>query len=78
VRGPWARRIGLDPVPADRRVGHLIGLRSNIAFPASLGAQLAAAGVYVSLRGTAIRVSPHLYNTREECERLLEVLARVL
>lgn len=73
-----ARRIGLNPVPSDRRVGHLIGLRSSAAFPADLSKQLTDAGVYVSLRGSAIRVSPHLYNTREECDRLFAVLARVL
>lgn len=73
-----ARRIGLDPVPSERRVGHLIGLRSNAALPSDMGKTLAAAGVYVSQRGNAIRVSPHLYNTREECDRLFEVLARVL
>jgi selenocysteine lyase/cysteine desulfurase len=73
-----ARRTGLDPVPGDRRVGHLIGLRSSAAFPADLSRRLTDAGVYVSLRGSAIRVSPHLYNTREECDRLFEVLARVL
>lgn len=73
-----ARRIGLDPVPGAHRVGHLIGLRSNAALPPDLSKQLAAEGVYVSLRGNAIRVSPHVYNTREECARLFEVLAGVL
>lgn len=73
-----ARRIGLDPVPDARRVGHLIGLRSPTALPPDLSKQLEAEGVFVSLRGNAIRVSPHLYNTREECDRLFQGLARVL
>lgn len=73
-----ARRIGLDPIPAERRVSHLIGLRSSAPLPSDLSKQLAAAGVYVSLRGTAVRVSPHLYNTREECDRLFDVLAQSL
>lgn len=73
-----ARRLGLDPVPSARRVGHLIGLRSSTGFPADLGTRLAAEGVYVSLRGNSIRVSPHLYNTREDCDRLFAALAQML
>ena len=73
-----ARRIGLDPVPGERRVGHMIGLRSNKSIPADLGKRLAAEGIYVSQRGNSIRVSPHLYNTREECDRLIVALARIL
>ena len=73
-----ARRIGLDPVPGERRVGHLIGLRSQAPFPDDLGKRLAAENIYVSQRGNSIRVSPHLYNTREECDRLFAALARIL
>lgn len=73
-----ARHIGLEPVPSERRVGHLIGLRSRGEVPADLGRQLAAEGVFVSQRGNAIRVSPHLYNTREECNKLFAALAQLL
>lgn len=73
-----ARQVGLEAVPGERCVGHLIGLRSSTPIPSDLGKRLAAEGVYVSQRGNAIRVSPHLYNTREECDRLFELLARVL
>ncbi len=73
-----ARHVGLDPVPSERRAGHLIGLRSNAALPPDLGKQLAAEGIYVSFRGNAIRVSPHLYNTHEEVDRLFQVLAKAL
>src|SRR5262249_5215412 len=72
-----ATRLGLAAVPTERRVGHLIGLRSP-AFPADLAARLAAAGVYVSLRGNSIRVSPHLYNTPEDVDRLFDVLAAAM
>jgi len=41
---------------------------------AQLAQQLEAAGVIVSLRGGAIRVSPHFYNTEADLERLLAVL----
>ena len=42
------------------------------ALPADLPARLSSAGVYVSVRGTAIRVSPHLYNTQEDVDRIRE------
>lgn len=73
-----ARKLGLDVAPSERRAGHLIGLRSNAPLPPDLAARLAAAGVYVSLRGTAIRVSPHLYNTTEDVDRLFQVLTQAL
>jgi len=73
-----AERLGLAPVPAARRVAHLIGLRAAAPLPANLPERLAAAGVYVSVRGNAIRVSPHVYNTAEDVARLCAVLAAAL
>jgi cysteine desulfurase/selenocysteine lyase len=40
-------------------------------------ASLAAAGVTCALREGAIRVAPHLYNTRSEVERLVELLGEI-
>lgn len=73
-----ARKLGFDVAPSERRAGHMIGLRSRTPLPPDLAGRLAAAGVFVSLRGTAIRVSPHLYNTSEDIDRLFEVLAQAL
>ena len=39
---------------------------------------LAAAGVFVSVRGDAVRVSPHVYNVAADVDRLLEVLAEAV
>jgi selenocysteine lyase/cysteine desulfurase len=73
-----ARDAGLQPAPAAHRVSHIIGLRSSSPLPADLPARLAAANVYVSMRGQSIRVSPHLYNTAEDVERLFAALATAL
>jgi selenocysteine lyase/cysteine desulfurase len=73
-----ARRLGLEPVPAERRADHMLGIRSPCPLPADLLAQLAAAQIYVSVRGQSIRVSPHVYNTVEDVRRFIEVLAEVL
>lgn len=36
--------------------------------------RLREAGVDIALRQSALRISPHLYNTPEDVDRLLEVL----
>ena len=43
--------------------------------PKGLMHQCRAAGVVVNVRGGRLRVSPHAYNTPEEIDRLVEVLA---
>jgi selenocysteine lyase/cysteine desulfurase len=73
-----ARWLGLDPVPAERRVDHMLGIRSPRSLPPDLMARLAAAQAYVSVRGQSIRVSPHVYNTAEDVRRFLAVLAEVV
>lgn len=67
--------MGLAPVPAGLRAAHLMGVRFPGGVPAGLADRLAAAGVYVSVRGDSVRVAPHVYNTEADVDRLLEVLA---
>lgn len=65
---------GYAVAPAALRGPHLLGLRKPGGVPSDLGARLAAAGVHVSLRGDSIRVSPHVYNTSDDVNRLLSAL----
>ena len=71
---PW----GFEAAPAHLRAGHFLGLRWPGAMPPSLLAQLAAAQVHVSIRGSAVRITPHLYNHEGDVARLLEVLEAAL
>lgn len=73
-----AQPLGLTAVAPDRRAGHYLGLRSAAPLPSGLVQSLAAQQVYVSVRGPALRVTPHLYNDTEDVDRLLEVLRRLL
>lgn len=73
-----AEPLGLHAVPRARRAGHYLGLRSATPLPAGLVQHLAAERIYVSVRGQALRVTPHLYNTAEDGERLVAVLREVL
>lgn len=70
--------LGLDSVPARLRAGHYLGLRFRGGVPADLPGKLAAANVFVSVRGKAMRVTPHVYNTDEDVERLFTVLKTTL
>ncbi|HEX2182576.1 MAG TPA: aminotransferase class V-fold PLP-dependent enzyme [Rubrobacteraceae bacterium] len=70
-----ARERGIEAVPKEARARHMIGLKLGTAAPQDLAARLAAQGVYVSVRGESVRVSPHLYNTERDVERLFAALA---
>lgn len=73
-----AEELGLGSVAADRRAPHYLGLRFQGPVPADLPARLAEAKVFVSVRGSAMRVTPHVYNTDEDVERLFAVLKAAL
>ena len=58
------------------RAPHLFGIRMRADVELrTLKRRLDEAGVAASLRGTALRVSPHVYNDRSDLGALLEVLA---
>lgn len=69
-----AEALGWEVAPAARRARHMIGLRRSGGIPEKLPSLLREANVHVSVRGSSIRVSPHVYNTRRDVARLLEVL----
>lgn len=70
--------LGLQAVPDGLRAGHYLGLRSAGGLPPGLGAQLSAQGIWVSLRGDALRITPHLYNDRYDIDRLVGALSPLL
>jgi len=69
-----ATALGLATLPAGRRMGHMIGIRFPGGVPRPLVDRLERERVYVSVRGDAIRVAPHLYNDEADVERLLVIL----
>lgn len=73
-----ATRLGCEVAPAHLRADHMIGLRFSKGVPANLSARLAQANVFVSLRGVSLRVSPHVYNTPEDIQRFIKVLAEAV
>jgi selenocysteine lyase/cysteine desulfurase len=53
----------------------MLGLRLPDGADPAMAEALAAERVYVSLRGDSLRVSPNVYNTGEDVDRLRRVLA---
>ncbi len=67
--------LGYRVEDAASRGAHLFGLRAPAgADIASVGERLRARKVHVSLRGSAIRVAPHVYNDSRDMEALMAAL----
>jgi selenocysteine lyase/cysteine desulfurase len=62
----------------DERVSHMLGVQVPGGLLAGLAATFAAANVFVSVRGDAIRVAPHLYNGEADVDRFVRVLRTAL
>ncbi len=69
------RETGFELEDRAWRCAHLFGLRSARGLEAEEAvAALRSAGVFVSVRGDAIRVAPHVYNYRADLEALVAAL----
>jgi len=73
-----ANDLGVEAMPKEKRARHMIGLKLGPDAPENLAARLAAEGIFVSVRGESVRISPHLYNTEEDVERLFSGLGKAL
>lgn len=70
-----ARELGFFIEDDDARGAHLFGIRVPEATdPMRVSSVLAEHRVSASLRGRAIRVSPHVYNTQDDVDALARVL----
>ena len=72
-----AAEIGFSAPAEPLRAPHYLALRRKEAFPKELPEMLAREKVYVSVRGSSIRVTPNVYNTVEDCDRLIACLRRI-
>ena len=69
-----AATLGLTSVPAEQRAGHFLGLRFPGGVPDQLLERLFDQKIFVSVRGDSMRVTPHLYNTEHDVDRLIAAL----
>jgi len=72
-----AANLGFFAPAEPWRAPHYLALRRKTAIPKELPEMFAREKVFVSVRGSSIRVTPHVYNTVEDCERLIACLRRI-
>jgi selenocysteine lyase/cysteine desulfurase len=72
-----AAELGFTAPPEPLRAPHYLALRRKEVIPKELPEMLAREKVFVSVRGSSIRVAPNVYNTVEDCERLIGCLRRI-
>ncbi len=69
-----AAEMGFSAPAESLRAPHYLCLRRKEAIPRELPEALAKEKVFVSIRGSSIRVTPNVYNTVEDCDRLIASL----
>ncbi|MBT4965659.1 MAG: aminotransferase class V-fold PLP-dependent enzyme [Alphaproteobacteria bacterium] len=69
-----AKALGLGSIDPDLRAGHFLGLRFPKGVPDGLAAKMADNNVFVSVRGPAMRITPHVFNTDADVDKLFAVL----
>ncbi len=70
-----AERLGYAVVNPRERSPHIVGIRlRSDAQGSALSDALTVRNVQVSVRGDAVRVSPHVYNDRGDIEALVEAM----
>jgi selenocysteine lyase/cysteine desulfurase len=72
-----AEKLGYLVEPEPDRISHLIGVKLPGGIPKELNEKLTEASVFISIRGDAIRIAPHLYNSATDIEKLFSVLEQV-
>ena len=70
--------MGLTPVPKSHRSPHILGVAAGESLSDGLIPALAPRHVYVSRRGNALRIAPHLHVTEADEARLLSALSACL
>ena len=69
-----AEPLGFTAPPPEHRAGHMVGLNSARGLRPDLVSALAERGVYVSVRGSCIRVAPHLHSGADALDRFITAL----
>ncbi len=66
--------LGLATRNVDRRGPHMLGLELARDLASAIGPRLIDGGVVASVRGTSLRIAPHLHVTQDDVDRLLSRL----
>ncbi len=71
------RQMGFTTAASEFRAPHMLGITHPEGLPDDLVTRLSEEKIYVSIRGTSVRIAPHLYNSEEDIDRLIKVLSIV-
>jgi selenocysteine lyase/cysteine desulfurase len=69
-----AAELGFSSPPGQLRAPHYLCLRRKNGIPRDFPEILAREKIFVSVRGSSIRVTPHVYNSAPDAERLISCL----
>ena len=69
-----AAELGFSAPSEEYRAPHYLALRRKAGIPSGLPEALARQKVFVSVRGSSVRVTPHVYNSAADVERLISCL----
>jgi len=67
--------LGLNVLPRALRAPHYLGLMFQDGVPPGLSEALAQQNIFVSVRGRAVRVTPHLYSSDADIERFITAIS---
>lgn len=70
-----AQRSGLVQSEAAFRAPHISILDLGGRLPSTIGATLKSENIHVTVRGSKVRISPHIYNDEDDIRRLFDVLS---
>jgi selenocysteine lyase/cysteine desulfurase len=70
-----AAQLGFDLPPKDQRCPHMLGIEVPRDAAETLGRRLGERGIVASVRGSSLRIAPHLHNTPGDVDLLIESLA---
>lgn len=69
-----AKENGFETPDTNCRVGHMIGIKFSKSKAIEIDKKLTDNKVYISFRGTSMRIAPHLYNDSKDLNRLFQLL----
>ena len=71
-----AEALNIEGSPETERGPHMLGLKLPENTVARAREQMKTSGVYAALRSKSLRISPHLYTTDSDVDRLIEALKK--
>ena len=68
--------LGFDVIPKNRRVSHILGVKIPKEKNKDYVSNLRKENIYISQRGSSLRIAPYLHNNDKDIERLINSLVK--